>query len=270
VLVVNLNQFRALKQWQEEAAIADLLRSFRDQLRQCPRSVFILDELQSVTPALVAALVSSFQPPAASWPHGIVGAFPIVILISDLGSERLGANMTRTEAVVEISAVASARFLGEGAGANSASTASVLHNNLVPFLPLSLEDLSKVAAMQLQVLQTQLRAEFGGSWVGKLTWHPRAAAQLARICFGDAACYQEGGRGVESKVQHELQTEVEALVGACLERAERAQRAPGEVWGAEVCSDNVDVDVQVSEVCSDNVDVDVQRYVPITWMWMYR
>ena len=229
-LTLNLNQYRGLKGWQIPDVETDLRQMIHEQLAQCPRSVFVIDEIQSVPPSLVNNLVSVFQLSPQR-------AFPVVVLISDLGSEKLDATMTRAQAVDAIAAASSRRFGRQ-----------FLTHNLVPFLPLSREDLEGVASLQLQMLQAQLRLEFGASWRGKLTWHPLVTTLLAASCQDDAHCFQEGGRGIESVVQHLLQSDVEVRVAQCLEQAASASSADHS-WavpleaGAEldVCSDNIDI-----------------------------
>ena len=160
-------------------------------------------------------------------PHGIqapalsrTNAYPIVVLISDLGTQDLRAGLTRAEAVSVLTESCKERFGG--------TTESILLDNMVPFLPLSSDELAEVATMELNVLQAQLRIEFGQSWSGKLTWQRGVATRLARACFAEGSCYAQGGRGIESKVHHEIAREVESLVALCIS-------ATGG------CSDNVDV-----------------------------
>jgi len=248
VMNVNLNEHRSnsQKKWAMRRLLADTLQTFRDQLALCPRSVFVLDEIQSVHRDLVDELLAFFLPQGLK-AHGLSVVYPVVVLISDLGSEKLQPNMARADAVAAISAAAQSRF---GSGAGAAATERVLMRNLVPFLPLSEEELAQVVTLQLGGLLTQLRTEFGASWRGKLTWQPQVAQAMAHSCFHEPTCNAEGGRGIESKVQHDLQGDVEALIAECLDMAEsEAARGQGEGegeragGGGSVCFDNVDVRV---------------------------
>jgi len=248
VISINLNELRSFKPWQPRSRefLSETLQTIKDQLALCPRSVFVLDEIQSVHRDLVDELVAFFLPHGLK-KHGLSVAYAVVILISDLGSERLEPNMARADAVTAISAAAQSRFGSGGGGAGmDATTETVLMRNLVPFLPLSKDELAQVAVLQLGTLLAQLRTEFGDSWRGKLTWQPHVARAMADRCFQEkATCYSEGGRGIESKVNHDLQGDVEALIVQCLNLAE-SEAAGGKGKAGRhsaLCFDNVDVRV---------------------------
>mmetsp|Transcript_105753 Transcript_105753/g.170244 ORF Transcript_105753/g.170244 Transcript_105753/m.170244 type:complete len:324 (+) Transcript_105753:29-1000(+) len=181
IVTINLNEHRALKKGQMARFLETTLQRFKDQLVLCPRSLFVLDEIQNVQPELVHALVSFFQPKGKLM-SAVASAYPIVILVSDLGSQQLNSNMSRAEAVAAIQIASSHRFGGSSDWLNGKDADAILGSNLVPFLPLSEDDLTAVAAMELASLQAQLRVEFGGSWRGKVTWHPRVPASLAAMC----------------------------------------------------------------------------------------
>jgi DNA polymerase III delta prime subunit len=252
---INLNELRSFKPWLLQSFLTETLQTFKDQLALCPRSVFVLDEIQSVHRDIVDELVGFFLPHGMK-KHGLSVAYAVVILISDLGSERLEPNMARADAVTAISAAAQSRFGSGGGGAGKdATTENVLMRNLVPFLPLSKDELAQVAVLQLGTLLAQLRTEFGASWRGKLTWQPQVAQAMADSCFQEkTTCYSEGGRGIESKVHHDLQGDVEALIVQCLNLAEsEAARGRGHgAGGKEGAGRN-------SALCFDNVDVRVAR-----------
>ena len=166
-------------------------------------------------------IIAFFQPQESQAPAlSRTNAYPIVVLISDLGTQELRAGLTRAEAVSVLKKSCRERFGG--------TAESILLENMVPFLPLSSDELAAVATMELNVLQAQLRVEFGQSWLGKLTWERKVATHLGRGCFVEGSCYAQGGRGIESKVHHEISREVESLVALCISSS-----------GA--CSDNVDI-----------------------------
>ena len=75
-----------------------------------------------------------------------------------------------------------------------------LLQNIVPFLPLSLDDMKWVAARELKELGKHLSAEYTFCWGGKLTWSPRICEWMANQCHADDTCRLDGGRGIDTMV----------------------------------------------------------------------
>ena len=50
MISLNLNEYRSVKAWRWKALITEVVTSFQEQLTTCPRSIFILDEIQSIAP----------------------------------------------------------------------------------------------------------------------------------------------------------------------------------------------------------------------------
>jgi len=183
-----------------------------EQLFYCPRSVLIFDEIQTVAEELLDAVIGMFDgtkggalahhPPASSilpsaYPIAVNTSQCIVIAISDIGSTKLTADMDREEATGVVQEAADRRFMR--------STKRELLQNVVPFLPLSTEELASVATMQLRAFGRTLEAEYRGVWVGKLTWGKEVPGWLAEECISDETCYADGGRGVRTKIELEVQ-----------------------------------------------------------------
>jgi len=192
-----------------QASVGKLRSKVAEQLYHCPRSVLIFDEIQSVPEELLDAVIDMFEPespnpltyasPSArvvDVRHPVVTSLCIVIAISDLGSTKLSPSMGREEAKKVIQEEAESRFL-------RSSKQALLHN-IVPFLPLSAEELETVAVMELKALSAGLAREYRGIWAGKMTWSRNVTGHIARQCHEDPTCYDDGGRGVETYVEHEL------------------------------------------------------------------
>jgi len=75
-----------------------------------------------------------------------------------------------------------------------------LLQNIVPFLPLSLDDMKWVAARELKELGKHLSADYTYCWGGKLTWSPRICEWMANQCQADETCRLDGGRGIDTMV----------------------------------------------------------------------
>ncbi len=75
-----------------------------------------------------------------------------------------------------------------------------LLQNIVPFLPLSLDDMKWVAARELKELGQHLSAEYANVWFGKLTWSPPICDWMANQCHADDTCRLDGGRGIDTMV----------------------------------------------------------------------
>mmetsp|Transcript_47727 Transcript_47727/g.119254 ORF Transcript_47727/g.119254 Transcript_47727/m.119254 type:complete len:445 (+) Transcript_47727:24-1358(+) len=192
-----------------EANARELRAKVAEQLYHCPRSVLIFDEIQSVPEDLVDVVIDMFDPDSPSplahtataarvvdVRHAVNTSLCIVIAISDLGSTKLSPSMGREEAKRAIQEEADGRFLR--------SSKQALLQNIVPFLPLSVEELQTVAVMELKSLSSSLAREYRGIWAGKITWSGDVTRHIAARCRQDATCYDDGGRGVETYVEHEL------------------------------------------------------------------
>ena len=142
--------------------------------------------------------------------------------------------MTRAEAVSAISDSCRYRF--------REMTQKILLDNMVPFLPLTQDELAEVAAIELSALQARLHTEFAQSWLGKLTWQAGVPLHLGMRCRAESACSHEGGRGIQSKVHHELSGAVESLVARCVSPPNASSES---AQGSGVCADNVDIRTRV-------------------------
>lgn len=73
--------------------------------------------------------------------------------------------------------------------------------------------------MELKALRVNLAKEYKGVWAGKVTWSESAARWMAERCMADSTCYDDGGRGIETFVEHELLTMCEdALTQECFDK----------------------------------------------------
>jgi len=75
-----------------------------------------------------------------------------------------------------------------------------LLQNIVPFLPLSRNDMRWVAARELKELGKHLSAEYTFCWGGQLTWSPPICDWMANQCHADDTCRLDGGRGIDTMV----------------------------------------------------------------------
>lgn len=115
------------------------------QLRRCPGSLLVLDELQQVHPAIVRSLrrfsETTYVIDSATGER-ISTASAVFVLISDFGREGLSKEMGREELVARVRALLDVVYDADAAPRDSVS-AMVAH--AVPFLPLGGEALSEVA-----------------------------------------------------------------------------------------------------------------------------
>jgi hypothetical protein len=144
-------------------------RMVAEQLHHCPRSVLIFDEIQRAPEELLDNILEIFDNaagmPLLTFPPyqtPIDTGLCIVIVISDIGSTKLIPHMDRDAAKHAIEDDADTKF--------KHSKKRALLQNIVPFLPLSRDDMQWVAAKELKELGRQLSIEYRGVWGGKLTW----------------------------------------------------------------------------------------------------
>ncbi|EKX52139.1 hypothetical protein GUITHDRAFT_102040 [Guillardia theta CCMP2712] len=215
VLEINMRSLSGLKPWQMSGAMANITGRIRSQLHTCPRSAVILDEIQSISYQQLDSMLGQvdLHPPG------------IFILVSDLGARKLNASMSRDEAT---------SVIREAALVSTYGTSPMLHriilHNMVPFLPLDEDELRRVADIELQKLEANFIREYD-MWKGKLTWGRAVSAHIARECILNEVYLDDGGRGVETFVHHELAFMVEVKLSELLESPAR-------------CYNNVDVRVE--------------------------
>jgi len=191
----------------------DIRRKVGEQLSHCPRSVLIFDEIQSISEQLLDSIIEIFDgsgPPLFFHPHPapVNTSLCVVIVISDIGSTKLNPYMDREQAKQAVQEDADKKFL--------LSKKRALLQNIVPFLPLTEEDFASVAVKELKRLGEKLAIEYKGSWIGKLTWAKEVPRWIAKHCWSDATCVSDGGRGVETHIDHDISTIIEnALMSEC-------------------------------------------------------
>lgn len=161
------------------------------QLHHCPRSLLVFDEIQNIPEDLLDALLEIFY-----GRNSIVASQAVLIMVSDLGHNKLAPGMTRPEATQAIQAAAEKSFLRVNK--------HVLLDNIVPFLPLAREDLQQVAELELRKLQRSLAKEYLGLWNGKLTWKKQVTEWIAGSCMTDGTYAADGGRGVRTYINHHV------------------------------------------------------------------
>lgn len=211
---MELNLRQADEALGAEKALSGIRDQVAEQLSWCPRSVLVFDEIQSVAESLVDGIISIFDSPTHSILYKgktVATNHAVVILVSDLGSRKLHSSMDRTQARTAVEEAATARFIR--------SKKRVLLQNIVPFLPLSLPEMAAVAELELKKLTHILEVEFRGMWSGLLTWSNQVPEEMARQCIAEQTCFDDGGRGVETAVQNEVQGRVEETLAELISEA---------------------------------------------------
>jgi ATP-dependent Clp protease ATP-binding subunit ClpA len=143
-MAVQMRAFVSTAPEDIDANAQELRSKVAEQLYNCPRSVIIFDEIQSVPEDLLDKVIGMFDPgEGEALSHQIKTVFHpvntslcIVIAISDLGSTKLAPSMDREQAKRVIQEEADNRFVR--------SKKKALLNNIVPFLSLSVDELVKV------------------------------------------------------------------------------------------------------------------------------
>ena len=126
----------------------------------------------------------------------------------------------------------------------------VLQKNIVAFLPLDAAEMATVSRFELTKLAEKLRKDYATEWDGQLDWTTDVPSLIGNRCLNDVLCYNDGGRGVATFIEQEVQ--------------ERAVDALTELLssGCSPCYGHIQVSVdENSEVSAriDNVyDVDGQ------------
>mmetsp|Transcript_10914 Transcript_10914/g.26191 ORF Transcript_10914/g.26191 Transcript_10914/m.26191 type:complete len:439 (+) Transcript_10914:143-1459(+) len=207
-----MNDFASQKPSDIKRNLAEIRKKVAEQLYHCPRSVLIFDEVQAVPEEVLDGTIDIFDHEGSAPLHfdgsPVVTSSCVVIVISDMGSTKLSPGMDRIAARHAVEQDAQERFTN--------SRKKALLNNVVPFLPLSVEDLAQVAVMELKQLNGRLAREYRGVWGGTITWQKEVPSWLAERCHDELTCYDDGGRGVETVVTHEVQSVVEdALLEEC-------------------------------------------------------
>jgi len=130
----------------------DIHRMVAEQLHHCPRSVLIFDEIQRAPEELLDNIIEIFENPGRltfpPHPAPINTSMCIVIVVSDIGSTKLSPDMDRDSAKRAIEEDADNKF--------KHSKKRALLQNIVPFLPLSQDDLKWVATKELKELGATL------------------------------------------------------------------------------------------------------------------
>ena len=180
-LLIQMHQYSSPHPKHIEAAARDIRGMVAEQLHHCPRSVLIFDEIQRAPEQLLDNIIDIFdrsgeQPQLTHPPHQtpLNTSMCIVIVVSDIGSTKLDPDMDRDSAKRAVEEDADRKFRN--------SEKRALLQNIVPFLPLSLDDMRWVAAKELKELGGDLAQEYKGAWAGKLTWAKDVPHWCATVC----------------------------------------------------------------------------------------
>eukprot|EP00960_Hanusia_phi_P030214 748443-Hanusia_phi.AAC.1 len=219
IIEINMRSLSSLKPWQVSDATRNMTGRITRQVKNCPRSVVILDEIQSMSYPQLDSLLHQLD----------LHAPCIFLLISDLGARNLNASMTREEAT---------SVIREAALVSTYGTSPLLHKiilqSMVPFLPLEEEEMRRVAEIEMHKLEATFLREYE-MWRGRLSWKRPVVAYIARFCMSNEVYQGDGGRGVQTFVHHELAFMVEVRINELAEQS-------------VVSYSNVDVQVQDGEI----------------------
>ncbi len=187
-LLIQMHQYSSPHAKHIEAAARDIRGMVAEQLHHCPRSVLIFDEIQRAPEQLLDNIIDIFdrggEQLLTHQPHQtpLNTSLCIVIVVSDIGSTKLDPDMDRDSAKRAVEEDADSKF--------QHSEKRALLQNIVPFLPLSLEDMKWVAAKELKELGGDLSKEYKGAWGGKLTWAKDVPHWCANVCVFAVLCIE--------------------------------------------------------------------------------
>ena len=180
-LLVQMHQYSSPHAKHVDAATGAIRSMVAEQLYHCPRSVLIFDEIQRAPEQLLDNIIDIFdrtgQQPVLTYPPHTTPlntSSCIIIVVSDIGSTKLNPDMDRDAAKRAVEEDADSKFQN--------SEKRALLQNIVPFLPLSLDDMKWVAAKELKELGGDLSKEYKGAWGGKLTWAKGVPLWYGVVC----------------------------------------------------------------------------------------
>jgi len=219
-------------------------------VKDCPRSVFIFEDVQHMSGALIEKLLPLFDNENRPMAVGADGeeqstSDAVFVLVSDLGEQALEAGLDRTEAKKRIKEATKLHWPG-------AKLPKVM-NDIIAFLPLTTEQMAGVArrelAKQKKTVAEVHKEELPSDWMGELAWSADVPLRIAELVQGDKKLQERQGRGVSECVEDAVENAFDK-VGSELTRTQNLKLVVGKGDGRAIKGE-VETIVDADEFVSD-------------------